>query len=106
MRHLRMVRSVEPFLCSPCDPEATIERATTSLLRLGRIKPDDKLIIVSDVQAKDRRIDSIQLRTVAVRIYVFPSLVILSAAKDPVGYHICCGWILRCAQNDRWQKIG
>jgi len=29
-----------------------------------RIKPDDKLIIVSDVQAKDRRIDSIQLRTV------------------------------------------
>jgi pyruvate kinase len=65
MRHLRMVRSVEPFLLTPFgDPEATIERATTSLLKLGRIHVGDKLIIVSDVQAKDRRIDSIQLRSV------------------------------------------
>ena len=65
LRHLRMVRSVEPFLLKPFgDPEATIERATTALLQLGRIRPDDKLIIVSDVQAKDRRIDSVQLRTV------------------------------------------
>ena len=65
MRHLRMVRAVEPFLLTPfADPEATIERATLSLLKLGRIRPGDKLIIVSDVQAKDRRIDSIQLRTV------------------------------------------
>jgi pyruvate kinase len=60
-----MVRSVEPFLLQPFgDPEATIERATASLLKLGRIAAGDKLIIVSDVQAKDRRIDSIQLRTV------------------------------------------
>jgi pyruvate kinase len=65
MRHLRMVRAVEPFLLTPfADPEATIERATLSLLKLGRIRPGDKLIIVSDVQTKDRRIDSIQLRTV------------------------------------------
>jgi pyruvate kinase len=65
LRHLRMVRAVEPFLLKPFgDPEATIERATTSLLKLGRIHEGDKLIIVSDVQAKDRRIDSIQLRTV------------------------------------------
>ncbi len=65
LRHLRMVRSVEPFLLTPFgDPEATIERATSSLLKLGRIREGDRLIIVSDVQAKDRRIDSIQLRTV------------------------------------------
>jgi pyruvate kinase len=65
LRHLKMVRSVEPFLLAPFgDPEATIERATASLLKLGRISPGDKLIIVSDVQAKDRRIDSIQLRSV------------------------------------------
>jgi len=60
-----MVRSVEPFLLKDfTDPESTIERATASLLKLGRITPGDKLVIVSDVQAKDRRIDSIQLRTV------------------------------------------
>lgn len=65
LRHLKMVRSVEPFLLTPFgDPEATIERATASLLKLGRISPGDKLIIVSDVQAKERRIDSIQLRSV------------------------------------------
>ena len=65
LRHLKIVRSVEPFLLQPFgDPEATIERATASLLKLGRIAPGDKLIIVSDVQAKGRRIDSIQLRSV------------------------------------------
>ena len=65
LRHLKMVRSVEPFLLKDfTDPESTIERATASLLKLGRISQGDKLVIVSDVQAKDRRIDSIQLRTV------------------------------------------
>ena len=65
LRHLRMIRSVEPFLLAPFgDPEATIERALATLLKLGRINPGDKLVIVSDVQAKDRRIDSIQLRNV------------------------------------------
>ncbi|NBR10272.1 MAG: hypothetical protein EBT98_11615 [Opitutaceae bacterium] len=65
MRHLRIVRAVEPFLLVPfSNPEATIERATASLLKLGRIRDGDKLIIVSDIQTKDRRIDSIQLREV------------------------------------------
>ncbi len=65
MRHLRLVRSVEPFLLQPFgDPEKTIERAISSLLKLGRIHQGDKLVIVSDVQASDRRIDSIQLRSV------------------------------------------
>ncbi len=65
LRHLRLVRSVEPFLLTPFgDPEETIERATAALVKIGRIRTGDKLIIVSDVQAKGRRIDSIQLRTV------------------------------------------
>ncbi|HVZ66396.1 MAG TPA: pyruvate kinase [Lacunisphaera sp.] len=65
VRHLRMVRSVEPFLLGEFgEPEETIEKATAMLLRLGRIKDGDKLIIVSDIQTKDRRIDSIQLREV------------------------------------------
>ena len=65
LRHLKLVRAVEPFLLTPFgDPEKTIERATASLLQQGRIQLGDKLVIVSDVQAKDRRIDSIQLRTV------------------------------------------
>ncbi|MBL9213938.1 MAG: pyruvate kinase [Opitutaceae bacterium] len=65
LRHLRLVRSVEPFLLSPFgEPEATIERAIASLLSLGRIQDGDKLVIVSDVQTKDRRVDSIQLRSV------------------------------------------
>jgi pyruvate kinase len=65
LRHLKMVRSVEPYLLTPFgDPEATIERANASLLKQGRITPGDKLVIVSDVQAKGRRIDSIQLRSV------------------------------------------
>ena len=65
LRHLRLVRSVEPFLLTPFgDPEETIERATAALVEIGRIRTGDKLIIVSDVQAKGRRIDSIQLRTV------------------------------------------
>ena len=66
LRHLKIVRSVEPFLLTPfTDPESTIERAIASLTKQGRIKTGDKLVIVSDVQAEDhRRIDSIQLRTV------------------------------------------
>jgi pyruvate kinase len=65
LRHLKMVRSVEPFLLQPFgDPEKTIERAIESLAKQGRIHTGDKLIIVSDVQTRDRRIDSIQLRTV------------------------------------------
>jgi pyruvate kinase len=56
---------VEPFLLTPfSNPEATIERAIASLLKLGRVREGDKLIIVSDIQTKDRRIDSIQLREV------------------------------------------
>lgn len=66
LRHLKMVRSVEPFLLQPFgDPERTLERAVDSLKKLGRLKVGDKLVIVSDVMTNTNlRIDSIQLRTV------------------------------------------
>ncbi len=66
LRHLRMVRAIEPhFLDALGDPEKTIGRAIDMLLRVGRIKPGDKLVIISDVLTQsNRRIESIQLRTV------------------------------------------
>ncbi|MBI2515594.1 MAG: pyruvate kinase [Opitutae bacterium] len=66
LRHLRMVRSIEPYyLASFGDPEKTINRAIESLQKLGRIKAGDKLVIISDVLTQsNRRIESIQLRTV------------------------------------------
>lgn len=66
LRHLRMVRSIEPYyLASFGDPEKTINRAIESLTKLGRIKTGDKLVIISDVLTQsNRRIESIQLRTV------------------------------------------
>lgn len=66
LRHLRMVRSIEPYyLPSFGDPEKTINRAIDSLQKLGRIKAGDKLVIISDVLTQsNRRIESIQLRTV------------------------------------------
>lgn len=66
LRQLRMVRSVEPMLLTPFgDPEKTLERAIGMLKKQGRLRLGDKLVIVSDVQSRDRRIDSIQLRTVS-----------------------------------------
>jgi len=66
LRHLRMVRSIEPyFLSSFGDPEKTIARALEALVASGRIKTGDKLVIISDVLTmENRRIESIQLRTV------------------------------------------
>jgi pyruvate kinase len=66
LRHLKMVRSIEPFfLPSFGDPEKTIGRAIEALLHIGRIKQGDKLVIISDVLTQsNRRIESIQLRTV------------------------------------------
>lgn len=66
LRHLKMVRAVDAYLLQPFgEPEKTLSRAVASLRELGRLKSGDKLVIVSDViSANDRRIDSIQLRTV------------------------------------------
>ncbi|WP_438479917.1 pyruvate kinase [Oleiharenicola lentus] len=65
LRHLRLVRSVEPYLMDfSTDPEATITGAVELLRANKRIVPGDKLVIVSDMVASDQRVDSIQLRTV------------------------------------------
>jgi len=66
LRHLRIVRSVEPYLLQPfSDPEPTLTRAIDLLRQEGRIKSGDKLVVVSDVMTgTHNRIDSIQLRTV------------------------------------------
>lgn len=66
LRHLRMVRGVDPFLLERLgDPERTITRAISWLREAGRIRTGDKLVIVSDVVThEDRRVDSVQLRTV------------------------------------------
>ncbi len=65
-RQLRIVRSVEPYFIGPFgDPEKTLTRAIAMLRDAGRVKIGDKLVIISDVlAADDKRVDSIQLRTV------------------------------------------
>ena len=65
-RHLKIVRSVEPYLLTPFgDPEKTIARAMAVLLDIGRIKTGDKVVIISDLfTPSNKRFDSIQLRTV------------------------------------------
>ena len=65
-RHLKIVRSVEPYLLTPFgDPEKTIGRAMDILLKIGRIKHGDKVVIISDLfTPSNTRFDSIQLRTV------------------------------------------
>jgi pyruvate kinase len=66
LRHLRMVRGVDPFHLERLgDPERTITRAIAWLREAGRIRPGDRLVIVSDlVTHEDKRVDSVQLRTV------------------------------------------
>lgn len=63
-RHLRLLRSVEPFLMPlAADPNDTIEQAIAMLQRIKRILPGDKLIVATDILAQDRLVDSVQLRT-------------------------------------------
>ena len=64
-RQLRLLRAVEPYLMSfASDPDATIENAVALLRRLGHVQAGDKLIFATDIVSQDRRVDSIQLRTV------------------------------------------
>jgi pyruvate kinase len=64
-RQLRLLRAVEPYLMpfAP-EPDATIKNAVDTLRHLGRVRPGDKLIIVTDIVSQDRLVDSVQLRTV------------------------------------------
>lgn len=65
LRQLRLLRGVEPLLLPfAAEPDATIENAIAVLRRAERISAGDKLIIVGDILAQDRLVDSVQLRTV------------------------------------------
>jgi len=65
LRQLRIMRSVEPFMLTlEADPNDTIEKAISLLVREGRVQVGDKLIIATDILTEDRLVDSVQLRTV------------------------------------------
>jgi len=65
LRHLRLLRAVEPFLMRlDSDPNETIEHALAMLRREGWIVPGDKIVVATDIVAQDRLVDSVQLRTV------------------------------------------
>jgi pyruvate kinase len=57
---------VEPHLLElSADPNDTVTRALAFLRRSGRAASGDKLVIATDIVAEDRRVDSVQLRTLA-----------------------------------------
>lgn len=65
LRHLRILRGVEPFLLPlDSDPDLTISRAIGFLQREGRIQPGSKLVIATDILSSNNLVDSVQLRTV------------------------------------------
>jgi len=65
LRQMRLLRGVEPFLLQfSLEPHETIENAIGLLKQAGKVKIGDKLIICTDILAQDRRVDSVQLRTV------------------------------------------
>ncbi|MDQ8203901.1 pyruvate kinase [Pelagicoccus sp. SDUM812003] len=66
IKHLRLHHGVVPFQMVFCtEPEATVTRAIKTLLKKDYLRPGDKVVMVSDILAADRVIDSIQLRTVS-----------------------------------------
>ncbi len=65
LREMRILRAVDPYLLTfASDPNDTIERAITFLVREGRLQVGDRLIVVTDLLSHDRLVDSIQLRKV------------------------------------------
>ncbi len=65
LRQMRILRAVEPVqMALDSDPNDTIEKAITLLVRSGKVKLGDKLIVATDILTHDRLVDSIQVRTV------------------------------------------
>lgn len=65
LRQLRLLRGVDPVLIPfNSDPNETIDNAIALLKRMGRVQPDDKLIVATDILTNDRYVDSVQLRHV------------------------------------------
>ncbi len=65
LRQLRILRGVEPYMLSlDSEPNDTIENAIALLVKAGRVRTGDKLIVATDLLSHDRLVDSVQLRTV------------------------------------------
>jgi pyruvate kinase len=65
LRQMRLLRAVEGFLMPFASmPDDTINSAIDFLIRSGRVSAGDKLILVTDILAQDRLVDSVQLRTI------------------------------------------
>lgn len=65
LRQLRILRAVEPYMMTlESDPNDTIEKAITILVKAGRMRVGDRLIVVTDILSHDRLVDSIQIRPV------------------------------------------
>lgn len=65
LRQMRILRAVEPVqMALDSDPNETIEKAISLLVRTGQVKIGDKLIVATDILTHDRLVDSIQVRTV------------------------------------------
>ncbi len=66
-RKLWAVRSVVPILVefNEVDPQKTVDSAMAELKRRNRVLPGDQVVVVSDVQSGDERIESVQVRTFA-----------------------------------------
>jgi pyruvate kinase len=64
-RHMLLMWGVEPFLMDiKPDPEETIRDAFAYLLRREWVKPGDWMVVVTNVLAGEKTIDSIQMRPV------------------------------------------
>jgi pyruvate kinase len=65
LRQMRLLRGVEPFLMNfGSDPELTVQHAIYSLTNKGHLAFGDKVVVVSNLLASDRLVNSIQLRNV------------------------------------------
>ena len=64
-RHMLLMWGVEPFLMEfTVDPEDTIRGAFAYLLRRGWVEPGDWMVVVTNVLAGEKTVDTIQMRPV------------------------------------------
>ena len=65
LRQMRLLRGVEPIYTTfGSDPENTVQKSIQMLVHAGHVRPGEKVVVVSDILASDRLINSIQLRNV------------------------------------------
>ena len=64
-RHMLLVWGLEPFLMDfAADPEDTVRQAFAYLMRRGWVNPGDWMVVVTNVLAGARTVDTIQMRPV------------------------------------------